>query len=798
MPPCLWTAVAVILSASTGAVIARAIGRAYRASSLPPPAIRRGLYSERGLPADARPATRVVAQADSGTANAHVMAEAGQPVRLTAQGAGSDRGSDEMPTRFRGRARTAIDSWVAALGRVPLWRSLSLTSPSTSLAVAAAALYVITRLWAIGSFPVFFYSDEVNYVLFGEQTYQRGLVGSDGSWPAVYVPWDDNRWGPALGMYLEGLTSLLFGRHIWVARATEALLTLGGVLAIAWILKDHFRSRFWWASILLAAIIPAWFLYSRTAFSVAAGASFYAVFLLAYLHYRFRSPTSLGLAVVAGAAAFYSYSNMMLLMGTLVACLLISDIRYHLLHRRAWLRALPILVLVAIPFLEFRILHPEAIRANLSALGSYWLGDLSLAAKLLRYAQTYLHGLSPIYWFAPEAGTGTLPVQFIPYAGHLGFAMLPLVGIGLVVVLRNLRSSLYRLVLLSALVVPVGSALDTIEIYRVLAMVVPALLLAGIGLEQLGAWFKSIPQTVQTAAVGVILLVLALARMVGAVTYGPTWAADNGLEGAQFGAKVLYEDVIPSLLAEEPETTLVMTTTWANNSHIYPIFFLSPAERERVHFGNIRDYLVKILPLEPGLIIVMTPAEYADAAASPMLGELDVVKIVDFPNGEPGFYFAHIAYAADAEHVLQEQEALRRVLVEDQVDILGQPTIVAHSRLGDGQIANLFDGSVATLVRGDRVNPLKVEIHFTEPISLRGLAVTVGSIQDFTLTLRVTTPTSTVPMTTSERFKNAGPDPTVSLQLPAAEARASVVSLEITDNTQGSEAMIHVREIVFR
>ncbi len=763
---------------------------------------------------------RVVAEADPGQVNVRVMAETGQPVRLMVQRVGSDgstsdlfssmlpasatpketsegaREPHEVATRFRDRLRGTIDAWLAAPGRLPLSRSLKLTV--TSLAVAAAVLYVITRLWAIDSFPLFFYSDEVNYVLFGEQIYQRGLVGEDGSWPAVYVEWDTNRWGPALGVYLQGLMALVFGKHIWVARATEALVSLGGVLAVAWILKDRFRSRFWWASILLAAIIPAWFLYTRTAFSVAAAVSLYAVFLLAYLRYRFHSPTSLGLAAVAGAAAFYSYNNMMLVMVALAACLLVGDFRYHLLHRRVWLRTFPILVLLAIPFVEFCILHPEAIRANLSSVGSYWVQDLPLAAKLLRYVQTYLQGLNPIYWFGPEAGTGTLPVQFIPNAGHLGFTMLPLVGIGLYVVLRNLRSPLYRLVLLSALVVPVGSALDTIEIYRVLSMVVPALLLAGIGLDQLGAWLKSIPQTVQIAAVGVILSVLALARLVGALTQGPRWPTDYGLQGAQFGTKILFEDVIPQLLADDPEATLLVTTTWANNPHFNPRFFLSEREQDRVGFGNIRDYLFRILPLEPGLIIVMTPPEYAEAIASPVLGELDVVKTVNRPNGEPGFYFAHIAYAADAERVLQEQEALLRALVEDQVDILGQPTIVAHSKLGDGQIANLFDGNVDTLVRGDRVNPLEVEIRFAEPISLRGLSVTVGSIQDFTLTLRVTTPTSTVPLTVTERFKNAGPDPTVGLQLAAAVERASVVSLEVADNTQGSEAMIHVREIVFR
>lgn len=828
MPPCLWTALALILSAATGAAIARAVGRAYRASPRPSTAIHAGPRRGSSLPAEAqsslspalaRSVPQVVAEADTSQVNVRAMAETGQPVRLTVQRACSDgstldlfrttlsgfsaaeeasagdRGRREKAPRILGRLRETVDASISALGKLRLWRNLKLTSPETSLAVAAAVLYVVTRLWAIDTFPVFFYSDEVNYVLFGEQVYQRGLVGEDGSWPAVFVLWDTNRWGPALGIYLQGLTAFAFGKHVWVARATEALISLGGVLAVARILKDHFRSRFWWASILLAASIPAWFLYTRTAFSVAASASLYAVFLLAYLRYRFHSPTSLGLAAVAGAATFYSYNNMMLVMGVLTACLLVSDFRYHILHRRIWLRTLPILALLAIPLVEFRILHPEAIRANLSAVASYWVEDLPLAAKLLHYVQNYLHGLSPIYWFSPESGTGILPTQFIPGAGHLGYILLPLVGLGLYVVFRNLRSSRYRLVLLSALVIPASSALDTVEIYRVLAMVVPALILGGLGLEQLGTWLKAIPQGIQTAAVAGLLIVVGLARFVSGVVNGPTWATDYGLEGAQFGAKVLYEDTIPALLAEDPATTLIMNTTWANNAHIYPRFFLSQLDQERVRFGNVRDYLDRILPLEPGTVIVMLPEEYADAVASPMLGELEVVKTVYRPDGEPGFYFARVAYAADAESVVQDLEAIRVQLVESQVDILGQPTTVLHSRLADGNIANLFDGSTDTLIRGDDVNPFQVEIRFSQPRQLDGISVTTGSFGDFSVSVTVTLPGVGEPLVVSERYRDLGPDPTVSLSLPSAGAAVSSLRLEVTDNAQGPTGVIHVREI---
>ena len=762
---------------------------------------------------------QVVAESNSREVKVRIKAETGQPVQLTVQRACSDGSTQNLfrttlsgfsaakepsagdrerrakAPRFLGRLRETVDASISALGQLRLWRSLSLASPDTGLAVAAAALYVVTRLWAIDSLPIFFYSDEVNYVLFGEQIYERGLVGEDGSWPAVYVLWDTNRWGPAVGVYLHGLAALVFGKHVWVARSTEALISLGGVLAVAWILKDHFRGRFWWASILFTASIPAWFLYTRTAFSSTTAASLYAVFLLAYFRYRFHSPTSLGLAAVAGAAVFYSYHNMMFVMGVLAVCLLVSDFRYHLLHRRIWLRTLPILALLAIPLAEFLVLHPESIGANLSSVASYWAEDLSLAAKLLRYAQTYLQGLSPIYWFAPQAGTGTLPVQFIPGAGHLGFALLPFVGLGLYVVFLNLRSPRHRLVLLSALVVPLGSALDTIEISRVLSMVVPALVLAVLGLEQLGAWLKAIPQGVQTAAVAIVLSVLGLARLAGAMVYGPTWPTDYGLEGAQFGAKVLYEDTIPALLAEDPATTLIMNTTWANNAHIYPRFFLSQSDQERVRFGNVRDYLDKILPLEPGTVFAMLPEEYADAVASPMLGRVDVIKTVYRPDGEPGFYFAHIAYAADAERVAQEYEAIRGQLIESQVDILGQPTTVLHSRLADGNIANLFDGSTETLVRGDEVNPFQVEIRFLEPRRLDGIRVTTGSFGDFSVSVTVTLPGIGEPLVVSERYRDLGPDPTVSLSLPSAGAAVSSLRLEVTDNAQGPTGAIHVREI---
>jgi 4-amino-4-deoxy-L-arabinose transferase-like glycosyltransferase len=744
------------------------------------------------LPPDAGPQIRVTVETSPADGHASSLYTALVPLHQAP-------GRVELAADRSAKPHQWVEWWRTVRDRLRVGAIARKLPLDSSLAAIAVVVYLATRLWAIDTFPVFFYSDEANNVWFGEQALQHGLLGEDGSWPAVYFPWDSNRWTPALTVYVYGLTAAVFGKSIVVARSTGAFITLAGVLAVAWILKDHFRSRFWWASILLAACIPTWFLYSRTVFDAVAATSLYAIFLFAYLRYRFRSPGYLGLAAIAGAAAFYSYSNMQAIIAALAACLLVSDLRYHVSNSRTWLRVSPLLVLLAVPLMEFRILHPTAVTENLSAIGSYWMEGLSFSAKLGRYALNYLHGLNPIYWFAPQNGESEiLPDQSIPGAGHLGILMLPLVALGLIVALRNLRSPLHRLLLFSVLVVPVGGALDTIEITRVLAMVIPALILAVVGLDLLASRLTAIPRVLQTAFVAVVLAALGIARLTGALANGPTWSSDYGLGGSQFGAKAVFQDAIPQLLAEDPARVVIMTTTWANNVDQYPRFFLSQEMQLRVKFGNVRDYLSTRLELNPGMVIVMTPPEFADAQASPVLASIDVLKTILAPDGKPAFYFARLTYVEDVDRVLEQVYASQQQLVEDIVDLKGQTVQILHSRLGDGLPANMFDGDPGSLVRGDRVNPFEVELRFTQPILLSGVSLTTGSMGDFSVDLQVFTSPDAEPWSVSQRYTGLPADPTVSLELPTPAPSVSVLRLQITDHTAGREAQIHVREIDLR
>ncbi len=81
------------------------------------------------------------------------------------------------PADRRGGLRQAWQA-MTAVGprRVPRLLMASI-SPEFALAAAAALLYLVTRLWAIETFPIFFYSDEANNVWYGEQALQNGLLG---------------------------------------------------------------------------------------------------------------------------------------------------------------------------------------------------------------------------------------------------------------------------------------------------------------------------------------------------------------------------------------------------------------------------------------------------------------------------------------------------------------------------------------------------------------------------------------------------------------------------------------------
>ncbi|NIS80611.1 MAG: hypothetical protein GTO14_10490, partial [Anaerolineales bacterium] len=466
------------------------------------------------------------------------------------------------------------------LGAIP---RLDRISPELVFLGISIVLYLTTRLWGIDRFPIFFYSDEANNVLFGEQVLRQDFRGSDDALLPVYFEWDYDRWAPVLPVYIHALTSALFGKSILIARATTSLLGFLGVLAVAFLLRQIFKTRLWWMSVLLLTSIPAWFLYTRTAFETVVGTALYACFLLCYMLYRYRSPQYLYAAIVLGACAFYSYSNLQAVMILIALLLFISDFRYHKQHPNVFVGSLLLIAALSLPFLRFRIQHPTAIEDHLRSIHSYWTEPSSPQEKIVQYVRHYLRGLSPFYWFLVENGEeNILPNQRMPETGNLPLFMLPLMLIGIASCLRHWRSSAHRSVLIAAFVIPAGAAMDSIEIPRVLAFVVPATVLAILGLEWLSQKLNRIPHPAQATTLLLTFSLMGLGMFRESLLEGPTWNTDYGLYGTQFGVKQVFEETVPQLLEDNPDAVIIMSTTWANNTHLFPYFFLTPDQRRRV------------------------------------------------------------------------------------------------------------------------------------------------------------------------------------------------------------------------
>jgi hypothetical protein len=697
----------------------------------------------------------------------------------------------------------------------------------------ALLVYLFTRLYALDRFPIYFFADEAVHSVLAEDLIERDFKDVLGRTFPLYFEAAGNRWTPLLSVYVHAVSVALAGKSIVVNRATSALVSLLAAAAVALILGKAFRLRYWWVGALLMALAPAWFLHSRTGFETVMMSSFFAAFLLCYLLYHTRNPRYLLAAALFGAATFYTYSNGQMIMAAAGALLLLSDLPYHAKQWRTVLLAALLIAVLAVPLLRFRSTQPESMTTHLRAINSYWFEDKPLGEKLGRFIDTYTYGLSPAYWFMPNEhdlvrhrmeGYGNLALPFLPFF---------LVGVG--VCIRRIRSAPHRAVLVAALASPAGATLVDVSITRVLVFIVPATVLIGLGIETVLTWVLRVIATERTEtaakrsqsisieargfeerrhsgisdssvfsvanlyvplALFVVLSVASVWMLRDALVNGPGWYSDYGLYGMQWGAKQLFTEVIPEVLAENPNSRIMLTSTWANGADTFIRFFLSPEQRAHLQMLNVDYYMSERRALDDDTILVMTPSEYQLAVGSPKFARVDVDRVINYPNGTPGFYFARLAYSPNFEDLLGPEREARVRPVQGQVVVDGQLATVEHSPLDVGRLEELFDGEPFTLVRGLAANPLIFDFTFPAPRAVKGLAADFGSM-DFNLTVKLYADAAAEPVVYTEAYRGQPPDPHVTMPFPAAPDQVVRVRIEIEQLNPPVDVHIHVREFKF-
>ncbi|NTW01451.1 MAG: glycosyltransferase family 39 protein [Oscillochloris sp.] len=661
---------------------------------------------------------------------------------------------------------------------------------------AVLLLYAITRVSGLTAFPIYFFCDEAIQANLARQLLNNGMRSADGIFLPPYFL-NAEKWNLGLSIYIHLISTALFSNSVFVTRATSVVVSMLAVLAVGLSLRLVFQNRFWWAGPLALIATPAWFLHSRTAFETVMMVAFYACFLCCYLLYRTRGAIWLVPALVFGAMTFYAYANgqgVMLVSGVL---LLISDLRYHL--RQNWrilTGSVATLLAMIIPLARFRLLQPNAYSDQMRALDSYWTHSLPLSEKLATFGTNYLAGLSPAYWFLPNSID--LDRHRMLGMSHLPLLLLPFILIGLGVCLVQLRSPIYRAVLIALLAAPFSSALVAISITRVLAMVVPAAMLTAIGLDHCYSWVaKRLRYTVAAAGVALVLSLASLLMLRTALISGPTWFSNYTLDGMQYGAQQLFGEAIPNLLANEPNTTLLVSPTWANNPNAFIEFFLTPDQASRVQLINIDAFTVSRHSLDPAQqIFIMPPYEYERALQSNKFIVGKPEQIIPYPSGQPGFYIVRMSYVNNVDTLFAADRATRAQLVEEQINV-GGPLVVAHSLLDMGTPNDIFDSNPFTLMRGFEANPLIIELRFPQPRQINGVSLTVGSM-DLSLRL-IGTPADGSPQLIAEQsYSGLPPDPTVHLDLPEGKHMLSSLRLEITQAGGGEVDHVHVRELALR
>jgi hypothetical protein len=605
------------------------------------------------------------------------------------------------------------------------------TSPTKIVFLVALLLYLVVRLIGIEEFPIYFFSDEAIQSVHAADLIRDQLYSPYGEFlPTFFM--NGGQYNLSTSVYYQVLPVLMFGKQVWVTRGAAALLSLLAALGVGLMIEKAFNRRFGWLAICVLSLMPAWFLHSRTAFETAMAVSFYAAFVCCYALYRLKDTRYLFAAATFAALAFYSYNPMRVVIGLTLIGFFLSDLRFHWQHKLIFLKAIGLGLIFLLPFFRFWLDHPgESIR-HLEILGSYWVQNISMGEKIGNFAREYLHGLNPIYWYLPNQLD--FERHLMKDYGHLWQPGFPFLLIGIGWCFRHFRQSQARILLILLLVAPSGAALVALGITRALVMVVPVTLLTVVGMMVTWDWLverisirKIIPGHFSiSVGLGVFALMAAfnINMLVDALRNGSTWFSNYGLYGMQYGARQVFGSIEEELNIN-PDGKFYLTSTWTNGADVLARFFFD--DPLPFQMGSIDGFINEYKPLDPEMVFVMLPNELENMLASQKFTDIRMQNVLNYPNGEPGFYFVKVAYVGNIEDLFAAEQAARRFLIKEEVMLIdGEVVAVEYSTLDMGEIQHIFDWDKTTLARTWEANPLRMIVRFSNPRLVEKILLRVG------------------------------------------------------------------------
>ena len=651
------------------------------------------------------------------------------------------------------------------------------------------AVFLVTRLWGLERFPIFFFCDEAVQTVQAARLSASGFRGEQKELLPTYFR-NTEFLNLSIGVYLEILPEKLLPRSVFVARAVPVVCLLTLMLAAGWILRDSLRLRYYWVGVLALSAFPGWFLFTRIAFELMLATTAYIWFLFFYLRYRSGKPWSLLAAAVFGALTFYGYNTFQPMIVATCLVLGIVDAPFHWKHRRVVLAAAVVIAILVLPYIRFLHQYPEEVRSRLSALDSYWTDPhRGLSEKLRLYGEQYVRAYDPRYWFRPEP-PGELARHKMKGYPYVPPVALPFIVAGIALCVWRIRSPGERTLLVALACAPVGAAIVRSQITRSMTLIVVMGMLVGVGSDPVLRWLG---RRIRPVIVGVLVVAWLTAAqgamLADALRNGPTWYTEYGLYGMQWGAREVLGEVA-AVRARHPQALIMISPDWANGTNDLAEFFLK--RMDRVRMVNIDWLLYEKREIPAETLAVLTEAEYQRAAADPRFAGLPIEKTIPYPDGRPGFRLVWIRYAPDFDKVLADERESWHQLVAEDVEIDGRKATVEHSALDIGQVRDLFDGNPESLVRTRKANPAVLVFGFDPPVPLREVTLTMGSMQ---CEILVTASGPSGQATAGEIYKDLPRDPTVTLPVPKIGGPVASLRVSVRDLNSGEPGHVHLRDI---
>lgn len=664
----------------------------------------------------------------------------------------------------------------------------------------ALLVYLLVRLVEIEDFPINFLGDEAIQSVRAADLIRDNFFDHQNEFLPTFFE-NGGQYNLSTSVYFQVLPVWLFGKEIWATRGAAALLTIVAAIGVGGLIEKGYKPHFGWLAILVLSLMPAWFLHSRTAFETAMAVSFYAGFVGCYVLYRNGNLRYLYAAAVLAALAFYSYSPMRLVSGLTLLGFLLSDWRYHWQHKSVFLKAIGIGIVFLIPLLRYTLDYPGETQRHLEILGSYWVQNISLGEKWLNFLQEYVRGLNPIYWYLPNGVD--LQRHLMKGYGHLWLPGLPFALIGILWCIKHFKQSFARLVLIMLLVAPSGAALVHLGITRTLVMVIPATVLTSIGMITCWQWLERkiknrtglpfLTAPFVGIVVFVVLSILNITMLTDALRNGPTWFTNYGMYGMQYGAKQVF-GTIEDELNKNPEKKYYVTSNWANSADVLARFFFD--DPVPFQMGSIDGYISEYRAIDPQMVFVMIPEEMQNVQESQKFTNIQAEKVIQFPNGEPGFFFTTLKYVENIEDIFAAELAARRRMNVGEVSLSdGEEVQVEYSTLDLGEILHIFDGDQSTLARSWEANPLRLIIHFHEPRLVSQLLLRVGG-EPTRVEAQIWADGAEVPIILEVEVKEASDPRFVELDLPEATA-VDWAEVRVFNLNNSEPAHVHLWELQF-